>query len=483
MKKILITTLCSSLLSSYGMNGFSNSDFAPNGGGKNLSQTLSPISKDSGMQEECIFTRYPGVTYVVESAGGEYKLNEFIKTETNKLSEEDETDECTETESIIEVQVQHKGEVLSKETLRFFDNLSPELFLDSSIDHTGWTKQPEEFYVTLVLGRHVGDKNNLEKKAHTSSGHSEINIQTVGIEKAMSLITMGTIFKFDAIAGGTSDRHATTARLIASASRGERKYRLLKEFDEQRLGHLGGKHEKEILENSEFIRMFNNLNYKMRKDNQEEDENAESGAEVIDRFKRGVNGLIQSVFKSRKKNLQLTEADPQQQEKLFEQNMLLYICTSRCTLNWMIKYFTGDMDLPLQLKTIQNCNLFCVNYYPFRTEDKYQVLKTDAANDNMPYCISPLHFIHFALKSPVFDPFVQEFHQRVSRTIQKKDKVSVATTISRSNSFSEGRSISQSSGYTEQNSISDKGRYIESAPVSRGDSFRSISDSASFKSF
>lgn len=481
MKKLLVITLCSSLLSSYGMNGFDNSDFATNEGGKNLTRALSPISKDSITQEDYILAKSPGLTYVVESRGGEYKLNEVIRTETSKTSSEAYESE-EETESIIEVQVQHKDEVLSKETLKFFDNSSSELFLDSSIDHTGWTKQPEEFYVTLVLGRHVGDKNNLEKKAHTSSGHSEINIQTVGIEKAMSLITMGTIFKFDAIAGGTSDRHATTARLIASASRGERKYRLLKEFDEQKLGHLGGKHEKEILGNSEFIRMFNNLNYKMKKDNQEEDEDAESGAEVIERFKHGVNGLIQSVFKSRKKNLQLIENDPQQQEKLFEQNMLLYICTSRCTLNWMIKYFTGDMDLPLQLKTIQNCNLFCVNYYPFRTEGKYQVLKTDAENDNMPYCISPLHFIHFALKSPVFDPFVQEFHQRVSRTIQKKDKVNVSTTISRSNSFSEGRSISQNSGYTEQNSISDKSRYIESAPVSRGGSFRSIGDPASPKS-
>ena len=195
-----------------------------------------------------------------------------------------------------------------------------------------------------------------------------------------------------------------------------------------------------------------------------------------------MNSLIQSVFKSRKKNLDLVEVNPELQEKLFEQNMLLYICTSRCTLNWMIKYFTEDMDLPLQLKTIRNCNLFCINYYPFRTERKYQVLKTDAENDNMPYCISPLHFIHFALKSPVFDPFVQEFHQRVSRTIQKKDKTSVATTISRSNSFSEGRSISQSSVYTEQKSVSDKGKYTESAPVSRGSSFHLANNPVSPKS-
>lgn len=482
MKKILIIALWSSFLSSYGMNGPGNSDFAINEDGKNLTRTLYPIPMNSNLQEEYSLSRSPGVSYVVESGGGEYKLNEFIKTETNKLSEKDEIDEHTETQSVIEVQVQHKGEVLSKETLKFFDNLSPELFLDSSIDHAGWTKQPEEFYVTLVLGRHVGDKNNLEKKAHTSSGHSEINIQTVGIEKAMSLITMGTIFKFDAIAGGTSDRHATTARLIASASRGERKYRLLHEFDEQKLGHLGGMHEKEILQNPEFIRMFNNPNYKMKKDNLEEDEEAESGTEVIERFKKGMNSLIQSVFKSRKKNLDLIEDNPELQEKLFEQNMLLYICTSRCTLNWMIKYFTEDMDLPLQLKTIRNCNLFCINYYPFRTERKYQILKTDAENDNMPYCISPLHFIHFALKSPVFDPFVQEFHQRVSRTIQKKDKTSVATTISRSNSFSEGRSISQSSVYTEQNSVSDKGKYTESAPVSRGSSFHLANNPVSPKS-
>ena len=309
---------------------------------------------------------------------------------------------------------------LFKKKLEFYDNFPKEAFHDSEINQNGWNEQPKDFYVTMLLGRHVGDKANMNKTAHTSSGHSEINLETVGVDKALSLMTLGYLFKFDAIAAGTSARHDTTARLISSFSPEKQEYKLMKEFDEQRLGHLGGKHEKDILQNPEFIHMFNDHNYKMKKNETEEDENCESGSEVILRFTDGINKIIDSVSESREKYIETHEAafpSIESKQDFLSKNMLLYICTSRCTLNWMIKYFTGNMQLPLQLKTIQNCNLFCVNYYP--NSGKYNVLLN---NEDMPFCISPLHFSQFALKSPVFSPFIQTFCQRVSRIIEKQDE-------------------------------------------------------------
>ncbi len=309
---------------------------------------------------------------------------------------------------------------LFKEKLEFYDNFPKEAFHDSEINQTGWTEKPKDFYVTILLGRHVGDKANMNKTAHTSSGNSEINLETVGIDKALSLMTLGYLFKFDAIAAGTSARHDTTARLISSFSPEKQEYKLMKEFDEQRLGHLGGKHEKDILQNPEFIRMFSDYNYKMKKNETEEDEDCETGKEVISRFTRGIDQMINSVGKSREQYVKTHKASftsPQSQQEFLSKSMLLYVCTSRCTLNWMIKYFTGNMQLPLQLKTIQNCNLFCVNYYP--DSEKYDVLLN---NENMPSCISPLHFSHFALKSPVFSPFIQTFCQRVSQIIEKQEE-------------------------------------------------------------
>ena len=316
--------------------------------------------------------------------------------------------------------IKNTDSTLFKEKLEFYDNFPKEAFHDSEINQTGWNEKPKEVYVTILLGRHVGDKANMNKTAHTSSGHSEINLETVGIDKALSLMTLGYLFKFDAIAAGTSARHDTTARLISSFSPEKQEYKLMKEFDEQKLGHLGGKHEKDILQNPEFIRMFNDYNYKMRKNETEEDEHCESGSEVISRFTEGIGKIINSVGESREKYISTHSKDfpsIQSKQDFLSKNMLLYICTSRCTLNWMIKYFTGNMQLPLQLKTIQNCNLFCINYYP--NSGKYDVLLN---NENMPLCISPLHFSQFALKSPIFSPFIQTFCQRVSRIIEKQDE-------------------------------------------------------------
>jgi len=308
---------------------------------------------------------------------------------------------------------------LFKEKLEFYDKFPKEAFHNSEINQSGWDEKPKDFYVTMLLGRHVGDKANMNKTAHSSSGHSEINLETVGIDKALSLMTLGYLFKFDAIAAGTSARHDTTVRLISSFSPEKQEYKLMKELDEQRLGHLGGKHEKDILQNPEFIHMFNDCNYKMKKNETEEDENCESGSEVISRFTEGINKIIYSVGESREKYIAKHPqnfSSIQSKQDFLSKNMLLYICTSRCTLNWMIKYFTGNMQLPLQLKTIRNCNLFCVNYYP--NSGKYDVLLN---NENMPLCLSPLHFSHFALKSPVFSPFIQTFCQKVSRIIEKQD--------------------------------------------------------------
>ena len=309
---------------------------------------------------------------------------------------------------------------LFKKKLEFYDNLPKEAFHDSEINQTGWNEKPKDFYVTMLLGRHVGDKANMNKTAHTSSGHSEINLETVGIDKALSLMTLGYLFKFDAIAAGTSARHDTTARLISSFSSEKQEYKLMKEFDEQRLGHLGGRHEKDILQNPEFIRMFNDHNYKMKKNETEEDENCESGSDVISRFTNGIDKIIHSVSEFRENYVETHEsAFPSLESKrdFLSKNMLLYICTSRCTLNWMIKYFTGNMQLPLQLKTIRNCNLFCINYYP--NSGRYNVLLD---NKDMPICLPPMHFCHFALKRPMFSPFIQTFCQRVSRIIEKQDE-------------------------------------------------------------
>ncbi len=309
---------------------------------------------------------------------------------------------------------------LFKKKLEFYDNLPKEAFHDSEINQNGWNEKPKDFYITILLGRHVGDKANMNKTAHTSSGHSEINLETVGIDKALSLMTLGYLFKFDAIAAGTSARHDTTARLISSFSPEKQEYKIMKEFNEQRLGHLGGKHEKDILQNPEFIRMFNDCNYKMKKNETEEDENCESGSEVISRFTNGIDKIIHSVNEYRENYVETHKtafSSMESKQDFLSKNMLLYICTSRCTLNWMIRYFTGNMQLPLQLKTIQNCNLFCINYYP--NSGKYDVLLN---NEDMPLCISPMHFSHFALKSPVFSPFIQTFCQRVSRIIEKQEE-------------------------------------------------------------
>lgn len=309
---------------------------------------------------------------------------------------------------------------LFKKKLEFYDNLPKEAFHNSEINQTGWSEKPKDFYVTMLLGRHVGDKANMNKTAHTSSGHSEINLETVGIDKALSLMTLGYLFKFDAIAAGTSARHDATVRLISSFATEKQEYRLMKEFNEQKLGHLGGRHEKDILQNPEFIHMFNDCNYKMKKNETEEDESCESGNEVISRFTDGIDKIIRSVSESRENYVETHKSafsSMESKRDFLSKNMLLYICTSRCTLNWMIKYFTGNMQLPLQLKTIQNCNLFCINYYP--NSGRYNVLLN---NENMPLCISPLHFSHFALKSPVFSPFIQTFCQKVSRIIEKQDE-------------------------------------------------------------
>ncbi len=395
MKRVWILTLLVSLVSSHGMIRIEvDSD----------TESLSERSLSS--KSTCT---------VIPSNSGYYSTDEYVETEIfepiNKLKLTTEFRRRNSTQ-VDAIPITNTDSNLFKEKLEFYDKFPKEAFNDSDINYEGWMEEPSEFCVTMLLSRHVGDKNNLSNTAHTGSKHSEINLETVGIDKALSLMTLGYIFKFDAISGGTSDRHDTTARLISSFSPEKQNYQLLEEFDEQKLGHLGGKHEKEILKNPEFIRMFNDKNYKMKLNETEVDEESETGSEVINRFTRGIDKIIDSVKKSRN-NTFLSASSHHKHSR----NMLLYICSSRCTLNWMIKHFTDNMDLPLQLKSIQNCNLFCVNYYP--NSGRYQVLLD---SENMPYCVSPLHFSLFALKSPVFQPFIQTFCQKVSRIIQKQEE-------------------------------------------------------------
>lgn len=308
-----------------------------------------------------------------------------------------------------------------KETLEFYDNTPKTAFHDNEINKTGWTEKPKDFYVTILLGRHVADKANKNKTAHTSSGNSEITLDTVGIDKAHFLMNLGSILKFDAIAAGTAARHKTTARLVSSSSPENQEYEMNSKFNEQKLGFLGGNKEDYILQHPEFIHMFNDLNYKMKKNETEEDRNSESGNEVISRFTDGIDELIDSVCKSRQLYVETHARDfPSQKSKrdFVSKNMLLYICTSRCTLNWMIKHCTGNMQLPLQMK-IPNCNLFCVNYFPNTGEFDVLLDKND-----MPLCISPMHFSEFALNNPVFSPFTKTFKQKVSQIIEKRDEKS-----------------------------------------------------------
>lgn len=303
-----------------------------------------------------------------------------------------------------------------KETLEFYDNTPQTAFHDNEINKTGWTEKPRDFCVTILLGRHVADEANKNKTAHANSGTSEITLETVGIDKAHFLMNLGSILKFDAIAAGTAARHKTTARLVSYSSENQ-EYEMNNKFNEQKLGFLGGNKEDYILNHPEFIRMFNDLNYKMKKDGIEEDKNSESGSEVISRFTNGIDEMIDSVYKSRQLYIENHAQDfPSQKSKqdFVSKNMLLYICTSRCTLNWMIKHCTGDMQLPLQMK-IPNCNLFCVNYFPNTGEFDVLLDKND-----MPLCISPMHFSKFALSNPVFSPFTQTLRQKVSQIIGKQ---------------------------------------------------------------
>lgn len=309
----------------------------------------------------------------------------------------------------------------SEETLKFYNNTPQTAFHDIEINKTGWTEKPKDFCVTILLGRHVADKANKNKTAHTSSGNSEITLETVGADKAHFLMNLGSILKFDAIAAGTATRHKTTARLVSSSSSETQEYELNSKFNEQKLGFLGGNKEDYILGHPEFIHMFNDLNYKMKKDEMEEDKNSESGSEVISRFTDGIDELIDSVYESRQSYIATHAQDfpsLKSRHDFVSKNMLLYICTSRCTLNWMIKHCTGNMQLPLQMK-IPNCNLFCVNYFP--NSGKFDVLLDE---NDMPLCISPMHFSEFALNNPVFSPFTQMFRQKVSQIIKKQDKKS-----------------------------------------------------------
>ncbi len=307
----------------------------------------------------------------------------------------------------------------SKETLEFYDNTPQSAFHDIEINKTRWTEKPKDFCVTILLGRHVADRANMNKTAHTSFENSEITLETVGADKAHFLMNLGSILKFDAIAAGTAARHKTTARLVSSSSPKTQEYELNSKFNEQKLGFLGGNKEDYILGHPEFIHMFNDRNYKMKKDGMEEDQNSESGSEVISRFIDGIDELIDSVYGSRQLYIATHARDfpsLKSRQDFVSKNMLLYICTSRCTLNWMIKHCTGNMQLPLQMK-IPNCNLFCVNYFP--NTGKFDVLLD---KNDMPLCISPMHFSEFALNNPVFSPFTQMFRQKVSQIIQKQDK-------------------------------------------------------------
>ncbi len=444
MKKLLVLSLFICFQSSQGMGVFEANNGTSSNGKKSLNKSVSinlsgqkfskPPMASSSYQRECFGSEDMCTTsskgkssnpiYIVTpSASGYFSSDEYIEPHSFSSGEKLKAPMDFRRRNSAQVGSSEAGNAdatLFKKKLEFYDNFPKESFHFSEINQVGWDKKPKDFHVTMLLGRHVGDKANMDKTAHTSSGHSEINLETVGIDKALSLMTLGYLFKFDAIAAGTSARHDTTARLISSFSPEEQEYKLMKEFDEQKLGHLGGKHEKDILRNSEFVRMFSDLNYKMKKSEAAEDENCETGGDVITRFINGINKMINSVNESRWQYVEshgMNFSSVQDQQDFLNKNMLLYICTSRCTLNWMIKYFTGNMQLPLQLKTIQNCNLFCVNYYP--SIGKFDVLLN---NENMPFCLSPLHFSQFALKSPVFSPFIQTFCQKVSRIIEKQDE-------------------------------------------------------------
>lgn len=447
MKKMLMIALFSCLLNSCGMNISNGSDFSENSNYKNKSQILR-------------------------------------STKENSLIEEN-----NQTEALLD-------------TLKFLDEIPRGIPLDSILNYEEWNSQPKEnanpldkIYTILLITRHVRDLDNLKQQAHTNSSNNVVNIETVGPDNALFLKIIGSLLKIDAIAGGSTDRHAATARLVASSSNGE--YKLLHEFDEQNLGYLKGKSEKEILCDHKFIKMFNNPNYRI-------DENAETGAEISERVDDATDMLLLSVIKNRYKALKKTKGNNFKIEPLEEiikntkgrkgieaiknflfnelekptnsyfqimnllKHTMLYIVTSRCTINWKLKDYTEDMHLPLQLKTLQNCNMFCVKYYFFRKENKYQILKTNAEHGNQPYCISPLDFILFALKNPDFAPFTQEFNQRASRVIscKRKEKRIGSNTISRDNSFSESRSNSISSEYTNLSLIDDNNNRPESTPAS-----------------
>lgn len=232
-------------------------------------------------------------------------------------------------------------------------------------------------------------------------------------------MNLGSILTFDAVASGTAARHKTTARLVSSSSHENQEYELNSKFNEQKLGFLGGNKEDYILQHPEFIHMFNDLNYKMKKNETEEDENSESGSEVISRFIEGIDEMVDSVCESRQLYVETHARDfpsVKSKQDFVSKNMLMYICTSRCTLNWMIKHCTGNMQLPLQMK-IPNCNLFCVNYFP--NSGKFDVLLD---KNNMPLCISPMHFSEFALSNPIFTPFTQTLRQKVSHIIAKQNE-------------------------------------------------------------
>ena len=332
-----------------------------------------------------------------------------------------------------------------------------------NVNMNGWKERPKTLYFTILFGRHVRTLSNVSGLSHKNDAPCKITPEII-LDNAASLTFMEKVLMFDVITGGTAKRHVLTANFVSSAEQPE--YRPMEEFNEQSLGCLAGKGVTEILNDSKFKEMWNNPDYRIE-DDQEGGSSAETTREVIERIKRGLGHLFDELLKS-------GNSEPK----------LLYICSSRCSLNCALRYFMNDMTLPLQLN-IPNCHMFCVNYYPY--EDRFQVLLD---HNNMPCCISPIDVVAFAFKSPVFTPFLEEFYQEVSKVIQKKDEVDlgkIATaTISRSNSFSDRRSISGQSetfsektsdsiqsSFTEKKSISRSSSfYIESEPISRSNSFQ-----------
>jgi len=188
------------------------------------------------------------------------------------------------------------------------------------ITAASWDDRKSEDTLDIVFFRHVKTNVNVSGATHSQSSSEQV----LDLEECEVLGFIGSTYNIDMTVSADSERSFVSSFLIYmhSGSQGKRLRPHVSEcFNEQNLGRIAGMSEKDLLGSPDFKKMIKDPKYAPPE--------GESGEAVMERIRQGIAGIANTML-----------------GKFNRKHGLVFVCTSRLTLNWLVRFLKNDLMHP-----------------------------------------------------------------------------------------------------------------------------------------